>query len=417
MKKIKYAISILSFLIAQSLFAQYTVNDIYAYIDQYKELAINKMYEYKIPASITMAQGILESACGKSRLAVEGNNHFGIKCHTDWTGDTILIDDDELQECFRKYENVMGSYNDHSLFLKNRPRYKSLFNLDIMDYEAWAKGLKAAGYATNPEYANILIVSIQRYNLAKLDTIYQERLAAGYFKDYPNVHPEVLAANDANRTAPQKNTNDKEQPTDQISSTQPSRPEHQPSKPHKIKWSATKEKQRTKPDAGGVTPKTNAPAQPRPAQRTSETSKHAAAPTPKEVAPEDPHAFTTTEDEYPIAEYPFTERKVFVNNRTYFVVAKEGDSFYKIAEDVQATAKQLQKFNDVNGATKLKVGQVVYIERKSKTGSREYYKVGEDETLQYVAQKSGVRLNKICQYNGLKPDAKIKKGDVIKLKK
>ena len=417
MKKIKYAISILSFLIAQSLYAQYTVNDIYAYIDQYKELVINKMYEYKIPASITMAQGILESACGKSRLAVEGNNHFGIKCHTDWTGDTILIDDDELQECFRKYDNVMGSYNDHSLFLKNRPRYKALFDLDIMDYEAWAKGLKAAGYATNPEYANILIGSIQRYNLAKLDTIYQERLAAGYFKDYPNVHPEVLAANNSNSTTPPSNTNGKEQPNDQISPTQTSRPEHQPIKPHKIKWFATKDKQRAKPNAGGVTTKPNAPAQSRPAQRPAETPNPAAAPASSEVAPEDPHAFTTTEGEYPIAEYPFTDRKVFVNNRTYFVVAKEGDSFNKIAEDVQSTAKQLQKFNDISGSTKLKVGQVVYIEKKSKYGSREYYKVGEDETLQYVAQKSGVRLNKICKYNGLKPDAKIKKGDVIKLKK
>lgn len=417
MKKIKYALSILALLIAQSLSAQYTVNDIYAYIDQYRELAINKMYEYKIPASITMAQGILESACGKSRLAVEGNNHFGIKCHTDWTGDTILIDDDELQECFRKYDNVMGSYNDHSLFLKNRSRYKALFDLDIMDYAAWAKGLKAAGYATNPEYANILIGSIQRYNLAKLDTIYQERLAAGYFKDYPNVHPEVLVDNNSNSTPPQTNTNGKEQPTDQISSTQTSRPEYKPSKPRKIKWFVTKDKQKDKPDAGSVPPKTNTPAQPHPAQRSSETPQPAAAPAPKELGPEDPHAFTTTEGEYPIAEYPFTERKVFVNNRTYFVVAKEGDNLYKIAEDVQTTAKQLQKFNDISGSTKLKVGQVVYIERKSKNGSREYYQVGEDETLQYVAQKSGVRLNKICKYNGLKPNAKIKKGDVIKLKK
>lgn len=417
MKKIKYALSILSFLIAQSLFAQYTVNDIYAYIDQYRELAINKMYEYKIPASITMAQGILESACGKSRLAVEGNNHFGIKCHTDWAGDTILIDDDELQECFRKYDNVVGSYNDHSLFLKNRSRYKALFDLDIMDYEAWAKGLKAAGYATNPEYANILIGSIQRYNLAKLDTIYQERLAAGYFKDYPNVHPEVLAENNVNSTTPPKNTNGKEQPADQIAPAQTSRPESQPSQPRKIKWSATKDKQKSKPDVGSVPPKNNAPAQSRPAQRPSDNPKPISVPEPHAVAPEAPHAFTTTEDEYPIAEYPFTERKVFVNNRTYFVVAKEGDSFYKIAEDVQATAKQLQKFNDISGSTKLKVGQVVYIERKSKSGSREYYKVGEDETLQYVAQKNGVRLRKICKYNGLKPDAKIKKGDVIKLKR
>lgn len=129
------------------------------------------MVEYKIPASITLAQGIFESACGTSRLATEGNNHFGIKCHKEWQGDTIKHDDDELQECFRKYKKVEESYNDHSQFLITRPRYSKLFTLDIMDYQAWARELKAAGYATNPQYADKLISLIERFNLAKQDTI------------------------------------------------------------------------------------------------------------------------------------------------------------------------------------------------------------------------------------------------------
>lgn len=159
--------------LAPKVAAQYNEQDILNYIEQYQSVAIQKMREYKIPASITIAQGIFESACGKSRLAVDGNNHFGIKCHNDWTGDTILIDDDELQECFRKYDNADDSYTDHSLFLTGRKRYANLFALDIMDYTAWARTLKADGYATNPQYADRLISLIERFRIARLDTLAQ----------------------------------------------------------------------------------------------------------------------------------------------------------------------------------------------------------------------------------------------------
>jgi flagellum-specific peptidoglycan hydrolase FlgJ len=152
-------------------FAQYTEDDIHTYIDTYKEIAVQKMAEYKIPASITLAQGIFESACGTSRLATEGNNHFGIKCHKEWEGDTIRHDDDERQECFRKYTQAEESYNDHSQFLLSRPRYAKLFTLEIMDYKSWAHELKAAGYATNPQYADRLISLIERFELAKQDTM------------------------------------------------------------------------------------------------------------------------------------------------------------------------------------------------------------------------------------------------------
>jgi len=156
------------------LFAQYTEADIYNYIDTYKEIAIQKMVEFKIPASITLAQGIFESGCGTSRLATAGNNHFGIKCHIEWQGDTIRHDDDERQECFRKYKAVEESYNDHSQFLITRPRYAKLFTLDIMDYKGWARELKAAGYATNPQYADRLISLIERFDIARQDTIYMQ---------------------------------------------------------------------------------------------------------------------------------------------------------------------------------------------------------------------------------------------------
>jgi len=140
-----------------------------SYIATYREIAIKEMMEYRIPASITLAQGIYESNAGKSRLATEANNHFGIKCHKDWEGKTFNQDDETRNECFRKYNNPEESFRDHSYFLSQRDRYKSLFDLDITDYKGWANGLKACGYATNPHYADHLISTIEDYHLYQLD--------------------------------------------------------------------------------------------------------------------------------------------------------------------------------------------------------------------------------------------------------
>lgn len=138
------------------------------YIANYSGIAQNNMRTHKIPASITLAQGILESGSGKGRLAVEGNNHFGIKCH-GWTGDKIYHDDDASQECFRKYKHAEQSFEDHSQFLTSRGRYAKLFELDGDDYEAWAKGLRTAGYATDRKYPDKLISLIERFQLYKFD--------------------------------------------------------------------------------------------------------------------------------------------------------------------------------------------------------------------------------------------------------
>ena len=139
------------------------------YIEKYKDIAIREMKDYGIPASITLAQACLESGDGKSRLAKEGNNHFGIKCHSDWTGKKMYHDDDAKGECFRVYAHAEESFKDHSIFLKYRQRYAFLFDLDSKDYKAWANGLKKAGYATNPKYASILIKIIEDYELYRYD--------------------------------------------------------------------------------------------------------------------------------------------------------------------------------------------------------------------------------------------------------
>lgn len=140
------------------------------YIEKFKADAITQMKEHGIPASITLAQGMLESGNGNSDLAVIANNHFGIKCHNDWKGETYIMDDDKKDECFRKYKSVNDSYHDHAMFLTKRSNYAKLFELKTTDYKAWAKGLKEAGYATDPKYPERLITIIEKYELYQYDS-------------------------------------------------------------------------------------------------------------------------------------------------------------------------------------------------------------------------------------------------------
>ena len=160
-----------------------------AYIKKYRELAVEEMKKYHIPASITLAQGLLESGAGQSALARKSNNHFGIKCGSDWYGKTVSHDDDARGECFRAYKHPKDSYEDHSKFLAGRPRYASLFNLNITDYKGWARGLKKAGYATNPRYADQLIGIIELYELYK----YDDKNYLKWIKKNPNPHQTYIA--------------------------------------------------------------------------------------------------------------------------------------------------------------------------------------------------------------------------------
>ena len=156
--------------VIESTSRTYVTNDIISnYIAQYKDVAMGNMKSYGIPASIILAQGILESGAGNGDLALTANNHFGIKCHVDWIGETVRHDDDASQECFRKYKEPGESFKDHALFLTGRTRYASLFDLSKDDYQAWAKGLRKAGYATDPRYPEKLISYIQRYHLDQFD--------------------------------------------------------------------------------------------------------------------------------------------------------------------------------------------------------------------------------------------------------
>ena len=159
------------------------------YIKKYRDIAVEEMKKYHIPASITLAQGLLESGAGQSTLARKSNNHFGIKCGSDWRGKTVRHDDDERNECFRAYKHPKQSYEDHSKFLVSRPRYASLFKLKMTDYKGWARGLKKAGYATNPRYAEQLIGIIELYDLDK----YDKKGGLKWMKENPNPHQPYIA--------------------------------------------------------------------------------------------------------------------------------------------------------------------------------------------------------------------------------
>ncbi len=169
-RKMKKSVLFCMVLSASALFAGQNAKYL-SYIDQWKQTAIEQQQDYGIPASITLAQGLLESSAGQSELARNANNHFGIKCTSDWLGGSYYYDDDRKGECFRVYKNAEESYRDHSLFLQ-RERYASLFELDIIDYRRWAQGLSACGYATDPSYATKLIHIIEEY---ALDTLVDER--------------------------------------------------------------------------------------------------------------------------------------------------------------------------------------------------------------------------------------------------
>lgn len=166
----KYILGFAFLLTTAPMSAQMKWNQTYqTYINQYKDLAIEQMLRYRIPASITLAQGLFESAAGRSDLVRQGNNHFGIKCHTSWMGPKQYHDDDARGECFRVYSDAKESYEDHSQFLARQSRYACLFNLSTSDYKGWARGLKQCGYATNPQYANKLIQIIELYKLHEYD--------------------------------------------------------------------------------------------------------------------------------------------------------------------------------------------------------------------------------------------------------
>ncbi|HLG02135.1 MAG TPA: glucosaminidase domain-containing protein [Bacteroidia bacterium] len=278
------------------------------YVNKYKEDAIREMQMYKVPASITLAQGMLESDNGNSALAVYANNHFGIKCHKEWSGETYIQDDDKADECFRKYTQVYDSYVDHSQFLRTRARYSFLFDLPVSDYKGWSRGLKEAGYATDPRYAERLIELIERYKLHEYDR--------------ESSMPPVMASS-IPRTSRQETVS--------------------------------------------VT---------------------------------------------------VNRREVYSNNDLKYVVVKQGDSFMKIAEELEISVGQLYRYNELPVGATLTPGQMLYIQPKRKKASdTNAHTVKPGENMYAISQQYGIKVRSLYKLNLMPVGSQPPPGTVLKLKK
>lgn len=265
------------------------------YIHKYRSVAVDEMKHYRIPASITLAQGLLESGAGKSELARKSNNHFGIKCGGSWDGRTVRHDDDARNECFRAYKHPKESYRDHSKFLRAGARYAFLFRLKITDYKGWARGLKKAGYATDPQYANRLINIIELYDLDK----YDRKGGLEWAEEFPNPHQPYLA------------------------------------------------------------------------------------------------------------------------NELLYVVARRGDTFKSLGKEFDISQRKLRKYNELPKDYVFRGGEIVYLEQKRRRATKDHitYVVRSGDSMYSIAQKFGVRLERLYKMNNMDPDAPAPKvGDILRLR-
>jgi LysM repeat protein len=328
------------------------------YVAKYKEIAIKEMQRTGVPASITLAQGILESQNGESDLAKRSNNHFGIKCKPEWTGGRTYHDDDEKGECFRTYENVEQSYADHSDFLKNRPYYTFLFKLDPTDYEGWAKGLKKAGYATSPTYAQQLITLIQKFNLQEYTLIALQR-GKEQQKEMFAYSSEEKASNTPVVTALQTLA-DTNKPAEKV---------------QVVSTSVISNDRNSKEDVESK-------------------------PAPVVL--------------YDAAVYPGSP---FTINSTKVILAKEGTSLLALANEFGISYKNLLEFNEMDDHTDiLGFDQLIFLARKPKKGSKDLHIVEKKETMLVIAQKEGVQLEALLAYNRIPKGRQPVQGERIYLK-
>ena len=304
------------------------------YVERYKAIAIAHMERYGIPASITMAQGILESDSGNSFLSLSSNNHFGIKCKKSWKGERVYHDDDAKGECFRAYPSVEASYEDHADFLDQSPRYDSLFAYSATDYKSWARGLKAAGYATAADYAQRLTKIIEDNNLFLLDENNGTDLYAAHLRADKSV-------------------------TDDFASN----------------------------SSVDIPTTTEARVDP---------------------------------DNYRVPERTYNGYSVFVNNQTHFVIARDGDTFERIASTFALTERTLRKYNEVNTKSTANPieGELIYIEQKKVKwlGEGETHVVTEGETLTSISQEYGIQLKKLAHINRMRITDDLQAGQTLKLK-
>lgn len=366
------------------------------YVRTYSKVAVSEMYRSGIPASITLAQGLLESGAGKSRLATEANNHFGIKCHNNWTGDRIYHDDDQKGECFRKYRNASDSFRDHSDFLRYKDRYKFLFDLEITDYKGWATGLKKAGYATDPAYSRKLIKIIEDYRLYEYDAQALESYAnsgsgnggnsgsgssgeVSGGKDNGNVK-----AGKANGTVKGDRTNAKGGKADngKVNSGK------EKNRGHKNGKSRGKDKTSTTVPTIPLSPRVI----------------------------EEPKLIEKSQ----LEEFHFNlSRQLYSQNGVPFVYSIEGETYASIAAMYNLFLREILSYNDLKESVPLNPGTVVYLQRKKKQAAKglDKHVWEKGETLYGISQRYGIRLSNLMNMNGIKSEDELIEGDLINLRK
>lgn len=333
-----------------------------SYIAAYKELAMKEMIRTGVPASITLAQGILETQAGQSDLVKSSNNHFGIKCKTEWKGGKVYHDDDEKGECFRSYISAEESYKDHSDFLRNRPPYAFLFQLDPTNYEGWAKGLRKAGYATNPAYAQMLVKiivdnNLQQYTLLALNApvLPSEKQEDIFAANTPAADPDAVTPAGVNSM--------------QAAAEQEAREQNSESE-------------------------------------TSVAANNSAI-KPASVAK------TAVVNTAPAPSYP---SGVFKINETSVIYTAAGTSLFAMANNHNVTYKKLLEFNELDEKDILEEPQLIYLEKKPKKGNKDFHMVYSGETIEQIAQLEGVRLESLLLFNHLTKGKQLRAGDKIYLR-
>ena len=354
------------------------------YIEQYKKIAVQEMKRTGIPASITLAQGILESNSGESNLAKKFNNHFGIKCKSDWKGETTFQDDDTKQECFRVYPNAAASFKDHSDFLKNRPNYAPLFNLDPVDDSAWAYGLKKAGYATASDYPKKILkiiddYELSQYNFPELDTVDADIPVK---KEITPVIKDTLPVKVAEVVI------NKPEAVDSVKTTTQAQ----------IFAADTTHIALSK--VNGINATSNTVANDMPKMKGLEISKD----TVKQVL------FTITTKK--IINYPKEKFKI---NSVPVLWVKAGSSFLQIAQIHKISLYKLFAFNDVEEADVAAKDQLVFLAQKKKSGNKSVHMAKEGETLYDISQTEGIQLSYLKMYNKTLSNGKLKEGTIVLL--
>ncbi len=325
-----------------------------AYINQYKNIAMQEQIRTGVPAAIKLGQAILESQTGKSRLATEANNHFGIKCKTEWRGPKIYHNDDANGECFRVYDNAEASYIDHSNFLKTRTHYAFLFKLDVRDFTSWAFGLKQGGYATNPNYPAQLIKAINDYDLAQYTLIAIEQKKKGI--DFEITKPPAKQPETTNTVAPV------------------------------VQPAPTKE----------VSPAPTKEVIPAPIKEVSP----APSPTPAPTTP-----------------VSLLENTKVTINHTKAIVATKGSSLLAIASQQKISLSKLFEYNELAEMNILDQDRILFIEKKQKYGASESHTTIGTETIYSIAQKEGVLLSSVLALNApIAKDSILPAGQKIKLR-